>query len=369
MSLAIAEQVRGRDRTATEVLEEHLEKLAADELGAVWRVTEERARREAAAVDRALAEGRDPGPLAGVPVGWKDLIDTGGITTTYGSALFRDHVPDRDADVVARLAAAGAVTVAKLATHELAWGTTTQNPHFGSCKNPHDPTRVPGGSSGGSAAALASGMVAAAPGTDTGGSIRCPASCCGIVGLKPTFGRVSLAGIRMLCPTLDHCGPMARTVRDCALQLEVMAGASPRDPRTSPVPVERWSEAAVAAASRADGRRRRALLLRAHRRRHRGVGAARQSRRCATPGREIVEVDMRVADHARRSRPVHARGGGDAVGLLARPAGRLRAGRRRATSSARRGPRGGRLRHHVSQYRLEYARAHARDRSWPPGST
>ena len=245
MSLAIAEQVRGRERTAAEVLDEHLEKLAADELGAVWRITEERARAEAAAVDRALAAGRDPGPLAGVPVGWKDLIDTGGITTTYGSALFRDHVPDRDADVVARFAEAGAICVAKLATHELAWGTTNQNPHFGSCRNPHDPTRVPGGSSGGSGAALATGIVAAAPGTDTGGSIRCPASCCGIVGLKPTFGRVSLAGIRMLCPTLDHCGPMARTVAECALQLEVLAGGSPRDPRTTPVPVERWSESAA----------------------------------------------------------------------------------------------------------------------------
>jgi aspartyl-tRNA(Asn)/glutamyl-tRNA(Gln) amidotransferase subunit A len=242
VTLAIAEQVRGRERTAAEVLDEHLEKLAGDELGAVWRITEERARREAAAVDRAVAEGRDPGPLAGVPVGWKDLIDTGGITTTYGSALFRDHVPGRDADVVARFAAAGAVCVAKLATHELAWGTTNQNPHYGSCRNPHDPTRVPGGSSGGSAVALATGIVAAAPGTDTGGSIRCPASCCGIVGLKPTFGRVSLAGIRMLCPTLDHCGPMGRTAAECALQLEVLAGDSPRDPRTAPVPVERWSE-------------------------------------------------------------------------------------------------------------------------------
>src|SRR5204863_4248425 len=100
----------------------------------------------------------------------------------------------------------------------------------------------PGGSSGGSAAALAAGMVAAAPGTDTGGSIRCPASCCGIVGLKPTFGRVSLAGIRPLCQTLDHCGPMARSVGECALQLEWLAGESPRDPRTPPVPVERWSE-------------------------------------------------------------------------------------------------------------------------------
>ncbi|HYX85478.1 MAG TPA: amidase [Gaiellales bacterium] len=244
MSVAVADQVLRRERSAVEVLEEHLELLAADSLGAVWRITEDRARREAAAVDRAVAEGRDPGPLAGVPVGWKDLIDTAGITTTYGSAIFRDHVPERDADVVARFAAAGAICVAKLATHELAWGTTSQNPHFGPCRNPHDPERVPGGSSGGSAAALAAGMVAAAPGTDTGGSIRCPASCCGIVGLKPTFGRVSLAGVRPLCPSFDHCGPMARTVADCAAQLEVMAGASPSDPRTPAVPIERWAEAA-----------------------------------------------------------------------------------------------------------------------------
>lgn len=244
MSVAVADQVLRRERSAVEVLEEHLELLAADSLGAVWRITEDRARREAAAVDRAVAEGRDPGPLAGVPVGWKDLIDTAGITTTYGSSIFRDHVPERDADVVARFAAAGAICVAKLATHELAWGTTSQNPHFGPCRNPHDPERVPGGSSGGSAAALAAGMVAAAPGTDTGGSIRCPASCCGIVGLKPTFGRVSLAGVRPLCPSFDHCGPMARTVADCAAQLEVMAGASPSDPRTPAVPIERWAEAA-----------------------------------------------------------------------------------------------------------------------------
>src|SRR5262249_44034210 len=152
-------------------------------------------------------------------------------------------VPDLDADVVARTVAAGGTTVAKLATHELAWGTTSDNPHFGTCHNPHDHSRVPGGSSGGSGAALAAGIVALAPGTDTGGSIRCPASCCGVVGLKPTFGRVSLAGIHPLCMSLDHCGPMARTVRDCALMLEVLAGASPADPRTPSVPVERYRDA------------------------------------------------------------------------------------------------------------------------------
>ncbi|MDX6519935.1 MAG: aspartyl-tRNA(Asn)/glutamyl-tRNA(Gln) amidotransferase subunit [Gaiellales bacterium] len=240
---AIAEAVRSGEVSAVELTREHLARAEADQLGAVWLVSEGRALEEAAAVDAALAAGQDAGPLAGVPVGWKDLIDTGGIRTTYGSAIYRDHVPGRDAEVVARLAAAGAICIGKLATHELAWGTTSDNPHFGTCRNPHDPTRMPGGSSGGSGAAVAAGIVALAPGTDTGGSIRCPASVCGIVGLKPTFGRVSLAGIHPLCPSLDHCGPMARSVRDCALALELMAGASPRDPRTPAVPAERYRDA------------------------------------------------------------------------------------------------------------------------------
>jgi aspartyl-tRNA(Asn)/glutamyl-tRNA(Gln) amidotransferase subunit A len=240
---AIAESVRSGEVSAVELTREHLARAEADQLGAVWLVSEGRALEEAAAVDAALAAGEDVGPLAGVPVGWKDLIDTGGIRTTYGSAIYRDHVPDRDAEAVARLTAAGAICIGKLATHELAWGTTTENPHFGTCRNPHDPTRMPGGSSGGSGAAVAAGIVALAPGTDTGGSIRCPASVCGIVGLKPTFGRVSLAGIHPLCPSLDHCGPMARSVRDCALALELLAGASPRDPRTPAVPAERYRDA------------------------------------------------------------------------------------------------------------------------------
>lgn len=242
----MAEAVRERAVSARELAEASLELAAADRTGAVWLLTEERARREADAVDRAVASGDDPGPLAGVPVGWKDLIDTAGIRTTFGSAVYRDRVPDRDADVVERHTAAGAVTVAKLATHELAWGTTTQNPHFGDCRNPYDTSRVPGGSSGGSAAALAARLVGLAPGTDTGGSIRCPASCCGVVGLKPTFGRVSLAGINPLCISLDHCGPMARSVRDCARSLEIMAGDSPRDPRTPPVAVDAYREALTA---------------------------------------------------------------------------------------------------------------------------
>jgi Asp-tRNA(Asn)/Glu-tRNA(Gln) amidotransferase A subunit family amidase len=215
----ISRAVLAREISVAEVARAALERAAADSFGAVWRLAEQRAVDEAAALDALIASGEDLShlPLLGVPVGWKDLIDTAAITTTYGSALYRDHVPARDAEVVERLHDAGAITVAKLATHELAWGTTTQNPHFGSCKNPHDPTRVPGGSSGGSGVVLATRAVAAAPGTDTGGSIRCPASCCGVVGLKPTFGRVSLAGVRPLCTTLDHCGPMGRSVRDCAL--------------------------------------------------------------------------------------------------------------------------------------------------------
>lgn len=241
----IAAAVRSGEASAVEVTRDHLDALAERDRGvdSVWLVTEERALREASAVDSRIAAGEDRGVLAGVPVGWKDLIDTAGERTTYGSAIWRDNVPSTDADVVARTVAAGGITVAKLATHELAWGTTTDNPHFGTCHNPHDHSRVPGGSSGGSAAALAVGIVALAPGTDTGGSIRCPASCCGIVGIKPTFGRVSLAGVHPLCQTLDHCGPMARSVRDCALMLELLAGAAPGDPRTPPVPVERYRDA------------------------------------------------------------------------------------------------------------------------------
>ncbi len=244
-AVEIARRVRSREVSAAEVLAAHLQQI--DELdgqiGSVWLTMRERAEREAGAVDAAVARGEDPGPLAGVPVGWKDLIDTGGTRTTYGSRLFESHVPDTDADVVSALTAAGAINVAKLSLHELAWGTTNNNPHFGPCHNPYDLTRVPGGSSGGSAAALAAELVALAPGTDTGGSIRCPASCCAIVGLKPTYGRVSLAGIYPLCHSLDHCGPMARSVRDCAVALEVMAGPSPRDPRTPPVPIDDYTGA------------------------------------------------------------------------------------------------------------------------------
>ena len=158
-------------------------------------------------------------------MGWKDLIETAGIRTTYGSAIYADHVPERDADVVARHTAAGAVVWPSW-QRTSSPGVPPPRIRISAGAETRTTTRVPGGSSGGSGAAVAAGMVPLAPGTDTGGSIRCPASCCGIVGLKLTFGRVSLAGIHPLCISLDHCGPMSRSVRDCALSLEVMAGPS-----------------------------------------------------------------------------------------------------------------------------------------------
>lgn len=164
------------------------------------------------------------GPLGGVPVGLKDLIDTAGIPTTCGSRLLADRIPAQDAEVWRRLRAAGATMLGKLNTHEFAAGVTSENEHYGPVRNPHNPDRIAGGSSGGAAAAVAAGMAAAALGTDTGGSIRIPAACCGTVGLKPTFGLVPTAGVYPLAWSLDHVGPVCRTVRDAALVLDVLAG-------------------------------------------------------------------------------------------------------------------------------------------------
>ena len=161
-------------------------------------------------------------PLEGVPVAVKDLIDTDFLPTTYGSGIYRRHEPQMNAEVVQRLLDAGAVIIGKTATHEFAWGVTTDNPHFGPTRNPWDPTRVPGGSSGGSAAALAAGFCPIAIGTDTAGSIRIPAALCGVVGLRPTHGSVSAVGVHALAPTLDTVGPMARTVADVRLAAEVL---------------------------------------------------------------------------------------------------------------------------------------------------
>ena len=161
-------------------------------------------------------------PVDGIPLAVKDLLDTAGLTTTYGSAVFADHVPVRSAEAVVRLEAAGYANVGKTNLHEFAYGTTSENPHFGTVPNPRAPGRIAGGSSGGSAAALAAGLADAALGTDSGGSIRIPSACCGTVGLKPTYDLVSTAGCFPLAPSFDHVGPMARTVEGCRSQLQAL---------------------------------------------------------------------------------------------------------------------------------------------------
>jgi len=168
--------------------------------------------------------------LNNIPFAIKDLFETKGIRTTAGSLFFKDYIPNEDAAVIQRLKAAGAVIMGKTNTHEIALGVTTNNPHFGTTRNPWDTARIPGGSSGGSAVAVATGMSLAALGTDTGGSIRIPASLCGVVGLKPTYGRVSLRGVFPLSWNLDHVGPITRTVKDAALILQIIAGYDAQDP-------------------------------------------------------------------------------------------------------------------------------------------
>jgi aspartyl-tRNA(Asn)/glutamyl-tRNA(Gln) amidotransferase subunit A len=195
---------------------------------------------QARQADKELARGDDRGPLHGIPVAVKDLFYTEGVPTTCGSKLFAHFLPDHDAAVVERLAAAGAVLVGKTGLHELAYGITSANPHFGVIRNPWDRDRIPGGSSGGSGAAVAAGMVFMAMGSDTGGSIRIPAAYCGVVGLKPTYGRVSRYGSMPLGFSLDHMGPLTRSVRDAGAALNAIAGYDPRDSSSSRRPVDNY---------------------------------------------------------------------------------------------------------------------------------
>ncbi len=169
-------------------------------------------------------------PPEGVPLAVKDLFDTAGLLTTYGSAVFADHVPKQTAEAVRRLEARGFANVGKTNLHEFAYGTTSENPHYGTVPNPLARGRIAGGSSGGAAAALAADLADAALGTDSGGSIRIPAACCGVVGFKPTYGLVSLEGCFPLAPTFDHAGPMARSVADCTRMLEALADGFTRAP-------------------------------------------------------------------------------------------------------------------------------------------
>jgi aspartyl-tRNA(Asn)/glutamyl-tRNA(Gln) amidotransferase subunit A len=227
--------LRRKEVSSVELTRGCLARIAEENprLNAFVTVTEEAALRRAALADDALAGGTDLGPLHGIPYALKDNFATNGTLTTCGSALFRDHVPRYDSAVEERLAHAGAVLTGKTGLHELAYGITSNNPHFGAVRNPVDPERIPGGSSGGSAAAVAAGMVPIAMGTDTGGSIRIPAAYCGVVGIKPTSGRVSRYGVMPLDFSLDHMGPLTATVRDAALVLEAIAGYDKRDDTSS----------------------------------------------------------------------------------------------------------------------------------------
>ncbi|HWP28714.1 MAG TPA: amidase [Chloroflexota bacterium] len=236
---ALADRLRRRELSPVELTRVYLDRIAALDptLRAFITVTAEQALAEAAAAEREIAAGQYRGPLHGIPLAFKDLFYTAGVRTTAGSRILADFVPAEDATVVARLRAAGALCLGKTNLEEFAYGATSINPHYGACRNPWDPARITGGSSGGSAAAVAAGLCAASLGTDSGGSIRQPAALCGLVGLKPTYGRVSRHGVVPLSWSQDHVGPMTRTVRDAALVLQAIAGHDPRDPASSPAPV------------------------------------------------------------------------------------------------------------------------------------
>jgi len=237
----IAAAVRAGEISAVAVTEAVLARIAERNpaLNCFTAVTADRALAEARTVDQRRAGGGDPGPLAGVPFAVKNLYDLQGVVTVAGSRIDAERPPAMaDATVVRRLVAAGAVPVGAANMDEYAYGFTTENSHYGATRNPHDASRVAGGSSGGSAAAVAAGLVPLSLGSDTNGSIRVPASLCGVFGLKPTYGRLSRAGARLFAASFDHVGPFARSVGDLAAAYDAMQGPDPRDPACAQLAVE-----------------------------------------------------------------------------------------------------------------------------------
>jgi aspartyl-tRNA(Asn)/glutamyl-tRNA(Gln) amidotransferase subunit A len=231
----LAPLLKSRELSPVELVQSSLDRIGQLDptLNAFLDVWDETALSEARVAEGEIAAGAYKGPLHGVPVGLKDLIDFAGTRTTAGSKVLAENVAKSDATVVTKLRESGAVFMGKLNLVEFAFGTTGLNPTTGDVKNPWDTQRITAGSSSGSAAAVASGMVPVALGTDTGGSVRMPAALCGIAGLKPTYGRVSRAGVLDLSWSMDHVGPMTRTTEDCALLMNVLAGHDPRDPASS----------------------------------------------------------------------------------------------------------------------------------------
>ena len=242
---ALSRLIQRKEISPVEVIEAHLARIEATEpvLNSFITLLPEEARAAARRAEEDIQAGNYKGPLHGIPVGLKDLYNTGGVRTTSGSRIFDNFIPERDCTVAARFREAGAILLGKLNMHQFAYGPTGENPDYGHMHNPWNPELVTGGSSGGSGSAAAAGQCTITMGSDTGGSIRIPASLCGIVGLKPTYGLVSRYGLTPLSWSLDHPGPMVRTVEDAALTLNAIAGYDPNDVASARVDIPDYTSA------------------------------------------------------------------------------------------------------------------------------